>query len=230
MPADSVGLLPDDFGSIGPGGGELVKLEQKASKIGRFFYQSDFIATVGKCKGRGHTGDPAAYNHRPGVHRGLDRFLRLEQSSFGDTHPNEVPGLAGASFPLLHVDPRALVANVHHLEEVRVQSTLGASPTEKRLVSARSAGCDHYPVQVLLFDCGLDFVYAALRAGVKVFLYEGNIGQGSRVLGQRLDVKIAGDVAATVANKNSYSDFFCQLSTSSGIAPHLARSWTAGEC
>ena len=167
-----------------------------------FSSKRDLKAAVGERQGGGHAADAAPDHDGPGVHLGLDRLLRLEQGGLGHAHADEVLGLAGAVFLLLHVNPRALVADVHHLEEVRVETGLGAGAAEQRLVGARGAGGDDHAVELLFLDSGLDLVDPAFRAGVQVFFDIDDVGQRLRVLGQLLHIKVAGDIAAAVANKN----------------------------
>ena len=105
---------------------------------------------------------------------------------------------------LVHVDPGALVADVGHVVEVLVQSSVPAGLPEQGLVGPRGTGCDDDPVEVVLGDGLGDRLQAVLGASVLGLLGQNDVGQGLGVLGDGRDVDHGSDVDSAVADP--YSD------------------------
>ena len=108
----------------------------------------------------------------------------------------------------MHVDPGALVADVGHLEEIGIESSLGHGVAEKRLVGSRSAGGDHHPIQTVFGDLLLDPVLGVVGAGIKIVLRIHDVGQGFRIFHDVRDIDHSGDVGPAVTDKDSDARLF----------------------
>ena len=108
------------------------------------FDQVDRVPHLGQRQRRRHACHAAADDQRRVGERDVDLVERLEQLGTGDGHADEVPGLGRRLLWLVAVHQGALVADVGHLEQVRVQSGLSERVLEDRLVGARRAAC-HTP-------------------------------------------------------------------------------------
>ncbi len=151
----------------------------------------------------GHSGDSSS-DDRSGVGDGdLGSDERLEETGLGDSHPEEVLRLGGGSLVLVHVNPGALVADVCHVVEVLVQSSVPAGLPEQRLVGPRCAGSDDDPVQVVIGDGLGDGLETVLCAGVLGFLGEDDIGQGLGVGRNGGHIDHRANVDSAVADPNS---------------------------
>ncbi len=101
------------------------------------------------------------------------------------------------------VHPGAVLAQVRHLHQVRVQPHVPDAAAERRLVHPGRAGGDDHPVELVLDDGLLDLLLA--RLGARVLVADGGHDAGQRrgVLRHRLRVDGAGDVAAAVADEHT---------------------------
>ena len=173
-----------------------------APQGGGFFHQRDREALIGDGQGRGHAGRPAAEHEGRLGHRQGDRPQGLDQVGLGHGHAHQVLALDRRLFVLVHVHPGALVADVGHLEEIRVQPRLPDGLLEQRLVGpGRTGGHDH-AVQVVLQDLLLDDLLGVRGAGVHVVHGVDHPRKPPGVLGHGGDVHHPADVQAAVADEH----------------------------
>ena len=147
--------------------------------------------------------DAAADHQRVRVDGDEPPFERLEETRLGDRHPDEVPRLLRRRLGLAHVDPRALVADVRHLEQIRIEARLAKRVAEQRLVGARRARRDDDPVEAVLGDLLADSGLRVARAGVEVFLGVDDVWEPAGVLRYRGHVDDPADVPAAVADEHA---------------------------
>ena len=100
---------------------------------------------------------------------------------------------------LSSVTQRAVLAHVGHLEQERVEAGVGGRLAEGGLVHRRRAGRHDHAVHAELLDVFLDQVLAGVGAHVLVLARDHHVGLLGRPGGDLLDVDLAGDVAAAVA-------------------------------
>jgi hypothetical protein len=93
--------------------------------------------------GRLNASDSATDNQSRTVHRHLAGEQRLQVACPCDTHPDQRVGLFQRLSRLVGVHPRTLVADVHHLEEIRVEADACAGLAKDRLVRPRRARSNH---------------------------------------------------------------------------------------
>jgi hypothetical protein len=145
----------------------LVELAHVPAHRGRLLDDVDLEARVRDIECGLDAGYPCA-DHEAG--RDDVHFLlleSLEQQGFGDGGLDQFLGLL-RRFGVVFVDPRALLAYVGHLEEVRVQPRFLECLAEGRLVHPGGARGNDHPVEPLILDVVLDQVLARVRAHVGV--------------------------------------------------------------
>ena len=81
----------------------------------------DAFARVGQFERRRHAGDAAADDQRVGAHVDRHPLQRLMESDPVDRGVDQGPRLLGRDRPVI-VDPAALLPDVGHLQQIRVQS------------------------------------------------------------------------------------------------------------
>ena len=149
---------------------EIPNVPRVAAQLGLALDQVDAEALVGQGQGGRHPGHAAADDQGVVIQRQRPLRERLDQAGLGHRHPHQRLGLLRGLLRLVHVDPGALVADVGHLEEVRVQAGLPERVAEQRLVRARRAGGDDHAVQPMLLDGLANLCLAVRGAGVEVVL------------------------------------------------------------
>ncbi len=107
----------------------------------------------------------------------------------------------------MHVDPGALVTDVGHLEEERVQPGLLDGALEQGLVGPGGARSDHDTVQVVLLHGLLDRLLGIGGAGVLVLHRVRDVRQGLHVIHDRRAVHGPADVDTTVADEHADAGF-----------------------
>ena len=176
----------------------------ESSELGVPLEEVDLYTLGCDVEGGGHTGDSSS-DDCCGLGDGdLCSLERLEEACLGDCHPYEVLRLHGCGLGRVHVDPRALVADVRHVVEVLVETSVPAGLPEERLVGPGGAGGYDDPVQVVLGDGLADLVEGVLGAGVFGLGCEDDVREGLGVLGDLGDVDDGSDVDTAVADP--YSD------------------------
>jgi len=117
-----------------------------------------------------------------------------------DTHPDQRVGLFQRLSRLVGVHPRALVADVHHLEEVGIEADAGAGLAKDRLVRPRRARSNHDAVQLVLLDEFRNLALAGRGARKELRLGDHHIGERRRIGSQLLDIQHPGHVDPAVAH------------------------------
>ena len=130
---------------------------------------------------------------------------RLDQPRLGDGHSYQFLRFGRCRLRLVHMHPRALIANVRHLEQVRVQASLADRVAEQRLVRPRRARCHDDSIEAVLPDQFLDSVLRIAGAGIEVMFCIHNPGQRLGELNGRGHVKIAADVSPAVTDEDTNS-------------------------
>src|SRR3972149_1764949 len=159
MPRD----LGDRFGEILLGGGKWKRRRcsygQEVSQVTQIAAQLLFPldemhrkALIGQRERSSHPGYPGAADQGGMVDRPLGGLQWLQLPGARYRHAYHRPGLGGCSFPVRGVHPRTLVADISHLEGMRVKPSLADSILEERFVGERCARSDHHAVQVQLFN------------------------------------------------------------------------------
>ncbi len=152
---------------------------------------------------RGHAAYSSADDERDWLHVDLDLLLGDEQARPRDPHPDEVLGLLRGQVLLLHVDPGAVLPDVHECEQVLVQPGPLAGGLEQGRVGPGRAAGDYDPVEVVL-PYGLpDAAEAVLGTGVQVVGRERDVGEGLGILRDGRHIDEPADVRAAVADEHS---------------------------
>ena len=179
-------------------------------------HQIGFETRVGQGQGSRHTGQPPADDQPVRDDVLLVSGQGSKPARFGHRHAHQVLGFLRGRLRLVHVHPRALVADVGHLEQVRVQPRLADSLLEQRLVGTRRARGDDHPVQAVCFDFLLDPLLGVLRAGVEVALHVCYVGQRPDVVHHLRHVHHPADVEP--AETDEHPDAWW-------LAPDVALRW-----
>ena len=164
-------------------------------------------ALVGQRQRRRHPRHTTADDQHRLLHRHLSLVQRLQSQCLRHRHPHQVFGLLRRRFPVVGMDPRALIANVGHLEHTRVQPRLADTVLKQRLVGQRRTGGDHDPVEPQFPRLLRDVLDRILRTGVQVVLGVHYPRQARRVLRHRRHVEEAADVGPAMADENADARF-----------------------
>ncbi len=201
------------------------KVPELAAQLGLALHQVDVVTLLGE---RQRGGDPG---RSPAEDQGrrLDLHLlpeqRLERGDAGDRHADELPRLDRGQEAVVGVDPRALIADVGHRQQVFVEAGLPQAVLEKWTVGEWRAGGDDDPVQVVFGDAPLDGGGAVLRAGVQQVVGVDDPRQAGGVGGDRFDIDEAGDVRSAVADEDAHArSLRSKTSRSGGYSIVRARS------
>ncbi len=186
----------------------MVHVEQVASQPVRPFHQMDRKTLTGQGEGRVQPGRAPTDDQRGLLHRHARPVERLQPGRLRHRHPHQVLRLLGRPLPIVLVNPRALVADVGHLKEVRVEPRLPDGLLEERLVGERCTGRNDDPVQVQFPHPLNDAPDGILGAGVEVVLRVDNPRQGGRVLCHRRDIQIPGNVGTAFADEHPNAQVF----------------------
>ncbi len=198
------------------GGEGLVELGHDPTDGGLLLDDGHLEAGVGQVERGLDAGDSAADDQDVLVDLHLVGVERLELARLGHGHLDDVPGLVGGRGDV-GVDPGAVLADVGHLEEVGVEAPLVHAAPEGHLVHVRRACRHDHAVELLVFDGLLDGRLAGLRARVHDVFRVDDIFELKRLLGDGLHVDGGRDVAAAVADKDSYPH-----DTASAVSSSLA--------
>ena len=92
----------------------------------------------------------------------------LEHSGAGNCGFGYIFRLRSGAFPVTHVRPAAMLTDVGHLHEVGIQSRVGHTLAEGRLMHTGRTRSHHHPVQIILLDVALDLLLSRFGTGVLV--------------------------------------------------------------
>ncbi len=123
-----------------------------------------------------------------------------------DGSAGESLGLFGG-FLAVGVHPGVVLADVHHVEEERIQPARLDSLPERVLVEQRRTGGDDYAVELEFPDVLLDQFLARVRAHVLVVPREGYTRELFDVLGDVRAIHHGGDIVAAVADIKADPNF-----------------------
>jgi hypothetical protein len=180
----------------------LAELAHVATDRGLLLDENDLVAAVGDVERCLDAGDAAA-DHEGALGDGdADALQRPVVLDLLDDRAGDVDGFRGG-LAAVFMDPAAVLADVGHLAEVRVEAGLVTGAAERLLVHVRRARSDHDAGEVVLFDGLLDQLLARVRAHVLVVFGEGNAGVVIEGRGDRLAVDGAADVLAAVADEDA---------------------------
>ena len=150
-----------------------------------------------------HTSRAAADDQRGALDRHFNGVLGFKQSRARRRRPNQIPGFGGRRHLIVRVNPRTLIADVCHLEQIRVQSSHADAVLEKGLVRERRATRHHHAVQAMLQHLLGDVLDAVLRAGVQVRLGVRHIRQRRGVFRDRRHIHKTADVRSARADEDA---------------------------
>jgi len=167
------------------------------------FDQRHRHSRVGDVQGGLDAGHPAADDQRLAGHGDLDRFQGPVVADFGHGDPDQIHRFGRGASPF-GMDPRAVLADVRHLDQVRIQARVLRRFAERLQVHVRRAGGDHDAVQLLGGDRVTDQLLARIGTHVLVDPRATHARQVGRLFRHALHVDIAGDVLATPAGE--YAD------------------------
>ena len=176
------------------------------------FDQRHRHSRVSDVQGGLDAGDPAADDQCFASHGNLDRFQGSIVADFGRGDPDQIHRLGRGAGPF-GMDPRAVFADVRHLDQVRIQARMLRRFAERLQVHVRRAGGDHDAIQSLAGDRIADQLLARIGAHVLVDPRAAHARQLGRLFRHALHVDIASDVLATPARE--YADPSHGRSTSS---------------
>ncbi len=180
----------------------IVHIPQVPPELWTLLHEIAVKSLIGQLQGAGHArqSSPDDETLRNDLCHGL--LQGSGEAGLGNRHLNQLLGLLRGLFRLIHMNPRALIPDIGHLEEIFIESYLSNSLLEQRFVGAGRAGGHHDAVQMVLLHRLFDLLLGILRAGVEVFLHVDNIFQ---FLGEFLylrDIDYATNVDPTMADED----------------------------
>ena len=133
----------------------LVQLGHVPADAGLALHQVNLLAGVGQAQGRLNPGDAAAKHQGRLLHLNVANIERAVVTGTPHRGADHAARFGGGLLGVVH-HPRAVLADVGHLEEEGIQVAFGAGLPEGRLVHQRGAGSHHHPVQALFVNILLD--------------------------------------------------------------------------
>ena len=178
-----------------------------AAEMILLFDQENLLSRIGQFQRRTHSGDAAADDHGGGAHRrgtAFQGFLELDPLN---RRMDQGLGLFGGGHRIL-VDPAALLANVGHLQHVRVQPRPLDGAAEGALVHARAAGSDDQAGQPVLMDVLGNHLLSRVGAHVLIPTGLDHARDSQCKFSNRRHIHHLCDVGAAAANVNA-NPLFC---------------------
>ena len=183
----------------------VADLAQLAAQLSLFFDQVNGETLVSQAQRRGHARQAAAQNQRCLRDRLLSGFQRLEAPRAAHGHVHEIDGLFRGGDGIVAMDPRALIADVGHREQVGIESRVAQGFLEENLVRARRTRSHHQAVQLVLADHVLDVLLVGIRAGVQARLGVRHARHLARTFRHLIHVHHGRDVVAAVADEHAHA-------------------------
>ena len=150
-------------------------------------------------------GDASADHQHAGVDIHLPAFERLVEHHAADRGAHQILRLGGGR-GVIGMHPGVVLADVHHLQEKRVQTGVGEGLAEGVLVQQRRAGGHYHAIQLVLANVLDDEFLARVRAHVLVVARHGHVGQAGGVLGHGGAIHYRPDIGAAVTNIDADAD------------------------
>jgi hypothetical protein len=123
------------------------------------------VSNVERCLNTGY----AATDDQDGISDwNLYLFLRLKQTSPRHCHLHNIFGFFGRRLAVIQVHPAAVLSDVSHFQQIRVQPGFSDTFAEGGLMKPRRAGSYDYAVQLMFFNVFLYFHLAWVSAGISV--------------------------------------------------------------
>ncbi len=185
-----------------------VNIVQSPAQPAGLFHQMHVESLVGQRQCGGHAAQSTANDNTGLVHRERAAFEGPKRARPGDGHFDEFNCLFGGGLRYCGMHPGALVPDVGHFEQIRVQTRFPQGFAEQRLVRSRGAGGDHDAIEPVFMDHVLDVGQAGVGTG------EHGVGRQNHVrlmldaFDHRLDVHDRADVHAAVTDKDAEPRFF----------------------
>ena len=114
------------------------------------------------------------------------------------------------------MSPGALIANIGHFKEPRVESGFPERFLKKWFVGPGRTGGHHHPVELMLLDHLLDPLLGILRAGEEILFNKGDAGEAPGVFHHLRDINHPADIDSAVADE--YPD-------PGSLAPNISLGW-----
>ena len=106
------------------------------------------------------------------------------------------------------MNPGTLVADIHHLKQVGVQTCFTTGASEQGFMGPGRARGDHHTVEVLLFYGLFDLIDPTLRAGIEVSQHKNHMGKLSGKFFKLLHIKVSGNIGPAMAEEYPDPDIF----------------------
>ncbi len=213
-------LGSQDAGGAVERGEGLVEHGHMAADRGVALDQRDVLAGGRQLESRLDAGDAAAHDQNVVVDRHLDGLERLVERQPMDLGAEDALGLGGGGH---RVDghPRTVLADVGHLQQIRIEAAVRGRLAESGFVHGRRAGRHDRARDAELLDVVLDEILARIGAHVLVLARHGHVGLRGGPLGDLFDVDLATDVGAAVTDVDAdlfFSHRHLLLAAHAGIA------------
>ena len=152
----------------------LVELGHVAADRRGAFDQVDVVAGVRQLQRGLQTGNAAADHERLRIDVDVGRLQRLLELDPLDSRRHQRFGLERGRLDIF-VHPRTVFADVGHVQQVRIETRVGAGPPERLLMQVGAAGGHDDPCQPFLLDVLLDDLLTERGTHELVVARDGNI-------------------------------------------------------
>ncbi len=160
---------------------EIIEAEmhmaQGAAQLAVAFHKIHREALIGQGQGRFHAGSATADDQRAALDRNFTIGQRMQHGSSRRRHADQVLGLARGGVPVMGMHPGALVADVGHIEQVRIQAGRAQAVAEYRLMGQRRTAGDDHAVGAQLSHLLGDSRHAVLGTGIERVFGMNDVGQ-----------------------------------------------------
>ena len=178
------------------------EVSQLSTQLRLLFHQKYLKSLFGQPQGRRHPGHPPADHQSPLFDGKALHRQRLQHAGVGHGNPHQILGLFRGLLGMVHVDPRALVADVGHPEEIGVESFFPQGLAKERLMGPGRTGGDDDPVEPLLLYHLSDPLLRVLGTGEEVVLGIDHMRERLDVLPYRRHIHHRPDVDPAVTDKD----------------------------
>ncbi len=193
-------LRREDAGRAVERGKRLVKLGHVAADRRFTLHQHHLVTGVGQFQRGLQAGDAAADDQRHRIDVDVHRFQRFLELDPLDRRRDQRLGLDGRRRRILG-HPRAVLADVGHLQQVRIETAVGTGTAEGLFVQVGTASGHDDTRQTFLLNVLLDHLLAEIRAHEFVIASDNHtINVLARPLRDFLHVHLASNVAAAVTH------------------------------
>ena len=167
-----------------------------------FFDDDDLDAPRRDVERRLNPRDAGADHERALRYRDFDRLERVVATHLFDRHSDQFDRFRGRDFAV-GVNPRALLADVRHFDQIRIEARVFRRFAERLQVHMRRAARDDDAGEPEFLDLFGDHILTRLGTHILIIQAAVNAGELSHGIRHCVAIHVAGDVLAAPTRKNA---------------------------